>query len=475
MQSAIECREFAISPARTQTLMSRDVEAPGPAPGPARPEDVEIRVYEAESRLYTVLYPAEKFEIVHGFWMNAGVGLPSRMAERNLACLDSLKQISYEDDATFPRPGFQGQSHKALQERIASLLDRAPLNPHRTAKPSADDVYLFPTGMAGIYKLHTYLLRNHNEKSVLFGMAFHATAHVFAEYGPGYKFFGLGTDRDLDDLESYLEAESQENRKVQTVFAEFPTNPNLVVPDLTRLRVLADKYDFILCIDDTISGFANVDLLDAADVLTTSLTKAFSGYADVIAGSVVLNPCSRKYRELKSLFQEHYVCEFYHLDAEVLLHNSNDYLQRTAILNHNAAALTSYLHARSRSPTSPIVKIHYPPYLPSLQNYNTYLRPTTPDLTPGYGCLFTIEFEDSPTTAAFYDNINVHCGPHLGAHLTLAMPYTTMIYGNFMKWATQYGLRGEQIRISVGLEETNLLLEDFSIALDAAEKVKAGR
>ena len=45
-------------------------------------------------------------------------------------------------------------------------------------------------------------------------------------------------------------------------------------------------------VDDTVSSFANVDVMAHADILVTSLTKAFSGYSDVLGGSVVLNPLS---------------------------------------------------------------------------------------------------------------------------------------------------------------------------------------
>jgi cystathionine gamma-synthase len=101
------------------------------------------------------------------------------------------------------------------------------------------------------------------------------------------------------------------------------------------------------------------------------------------------------------------------------------------------------------------------------------MRPATVDFTPGYGCLFSIEFEDQPTTIAFYDHLNVHKGPHLGAPFTLAFAYTTCGYANKLDWAAEYGLKPTQIRVSAGLEDIRTLLEEFRIAIEAADKVKA--
>lgn len=49
------------------------------------------------------------------------------------------------------------------------------------------------------------------------------------------------------------------------------------------------------------------------------------------------------------------------------------------------------------------------------------------------------------------------------------MPYVKGIYLKTLDWAAEYGLKESQIRVSVGLEDTQLLLEDFKIALAAAD------
>ncbi|KIX07117.1 uncharacterized protein Z518_05094 [Rhinocladiella mackenziei CBS 650.93] len=107
-------------------------------------------------------------------------------------------------------------------------------------------------------------------------------------------------------------------------------------------------------------------------------------------------------------------------------------------LNHNASSLADYLH-------SAVHKVHYPSVIDSGVHYRQFMRHTTPDFTPGYGCLFSVELEDLPTTIAFYDSLNVHNNVHLGAPFTLAFAYTMCTYAQMLDWAATYGLEPTQI------------------------------
>lgn len=162
------------------------------------------------------------------------------------------------------------------------------------------------------------------------------------------------------------------------------------------------------------TSFVNVDVLHMADILTTSPAKSFNGYADVIAGSVILKPNGRHYTEVKSLFAHRYTPELHVADVRTILQNNTDYLDRTITLNANAASIVSYLKGCAKDPDSAIKAFHYPTTLPSCKNYASFLRRPTPEFpTPGYGCLFSVELRDLPSTVTFYDNLNVHKSVHL--------------------------------------------------------------
>lgn len=404
---------------------------------------------------------------VIAYWRNTGVGISSRLAEESMKHIELLHEVV---DESLP-PAYQlCAAQSILQERIATLMNRAPAGPPRAANVAPSDVYLFQSGMASIYCVHEYLLSKYNSKTVLFGFAFHSTPHVFEDFGPGYRFLSVGSTEQLDELEIFAKEEAKEGRQLQAVWTEFPSNPLLAVPDLGRLRELADEHDFLLIVDDTIGSFCNVDLLPVADIIVTSLTKSFNGYADLLGASAVLNPTLRKYKELKALFEEKYHNDFYNLDAEQLEWNSRDYMSRSVTLNANAAALAAYFQPLALDPSSSVKKVYYPSTNTSISNYTPYMRQPTPEFTPGYGCLMSVEFENMDATIAFIENLNVHLGPHLGAHLTLALPYVKALYGLALEDVEKEGLRETQIRVAVGLEDTEELVETFRDAVVKADE-----
>jgi cystathionine gamma-synthase len=54
------------------------------------------------------------------------------------------------------------------------------------------------------------------------------------------------------------------------------------------------------------------------------------------------------------------------------------------------------------------------------------------------------------------------------------MAYVKGLYSKQLDWAAKYGLKESQIRISVGLESSESLLEAFEIAMRAADETKGG-
>lgn len=78
---------------------------------------------------------------------------------------------------------------------------------------------------------------------------------------------------------------------IKALFTETPSNPLLRTADLRRLRALADKFGFVIVVDDTVGSWVNVDVMGGrgggggyADVVVSSLTKWFSGRANVMGG-----------------------------------------------------------------------------------------------------------------------------------------------------------------------------------------------
>lgn len=463
LEAAQECSNFITMPSRPDGLETIPSEV------------VSIRAFEfGPIRIFAIFFPTDKTRQAKPFWVNAGIGISSRRAEQALKHIDTFRQIAVE---TAPTESDKGLQYK-LCERITTFLERARIDRpfalvHDWKRISASsDIYIFSTGMAAIYYVHTFLLkwRTTQSKTVMFGVPFHSTPHVFAEFGPGLEWMGLGTE--YDELEEFLKSEAAEGRPVLAVWTESPSNPLLVSSDLNRLRKLADKYKFALVVDETIGGFCNVDVLPIADIVVTSLTKSFSGYADVMGGSAVLNPSSPLAQEIKPTFDKFYHNDMYNTDMEAFLKNSEDYLPRSKVLNDNANALAQHLDDLSKDPKNTVRKVYYPTVSPTLSNYQAFMCPATKDFTPGYGCLFSVELDNLDSAIAFYDNLHVHHGPHLGAHRTLALPYTKAMYDKNLEEMEKWNLYPTQIRISVGLEPIDELKAVFDHAVKKADEAR---
>ncbi|KAK3329747.1 pyridoxal phosphate-dependent transferase [Apodospora peruviana] len=440
--------------------------------------ELKFRVVDVGGvRLYVVVFPISKFKGIIGIWQVSGTGISTRLAEELLKHVDEMSVVDFEatgetEPLIVPETTYLAETnaHEKLRERIWALLKRSPIKP---TDVSPNDVYLYSTGMSAILGLHKALMAIQEGSVVAIGAVFHHTWNLFEEAPAGFKHFGPADVKSgvVDKVEAYLINEAEAGRRISYLFVEFPSNPLEISVDLKALRELAVKYKFPLVVDETIGSFCNVDVLPAADVVITSLTKSFSGYANVMGGSVVLNPSSIFYHSaLKPTFMTTYHNEYFSGDASRLLSNSDDYLSRSAILNRNALALANLVHSYC-TPSGPVTDMLYPPFTDTAASYRSFMRPATPAFTPGYGCLLSIDFDSKDSAIVFYDALNVYKGPHLGAHLTLAVPFNDLVWGDpthcDVAYHRAYGLRTEQVRISVGLEDEQDLVEAFKAALHA--------
>ncbi|RFU73624.1 cystathionine gamma-synthase [Trichoderma arundinaceum] len=443
------------------------------------PEKLTFKCVDiAGHRVYAVLYEPMHTKSLLLSWGAPGIGLSIRSAENLLKNIDTLVEVPFDDYKNPPAPTFtpEGPAHQLLRENINQLVHRAAINPE-LVKSQPSDVRLFPTGMAGIFHTTNLIQEYRPGTNVVLGVVFHNTHHHLVEESPnGFKFVGKVDKEGLDELETWLDGETKEDRKVSFIIVEFPGNPTLESTDLPRLKKLSEKHGFVLIVDDTLAGFGNVDVLAYSDILLTSLTKSFNGRADVLGGSIVLNPLSPHYSELSSRFAKSFKNELYEADAKVLLANSSDFLQRTRRLNRNAEAMATFLHRTIGRDDSPVVRVQYPTLLADKSNFDRFLRRSTPELpNPGYGCLLNVEFESAETARAFYDKCGFYSSPHLGGHVTIMLAYNMMMFGKKPKEREQFrglGAIEESIRISAGLEDPEDLIDTLKEALDAAVEVK---
>ena len=120
---------------------------------------------------------------------------------------------------------------------------------------------------------------------------------MFEKWGPGCTFLGNGLADDIAALSSLLSSSraTDNPRPVLALICEFPSNPLLRSADLVAIRKLADEYGFVIIVDETVGNFVNVEVMEFADIVVSSLTKVFSGETNVMGGRCVPAPLSAGY------------------------------------------------------------------------------------------------------------------------------------------------------------------------------------
>ncbi|KAF8069014.1 pyridoxal phosphate-dependent transferase [Lyophyllum atratum] len=388
---------------------------------------------------------------------------------------------------------FASSAKRALRRRVAGVLIRdtnfdcqgEPCAGDETllvgpssrgvADVSENDVYLYPTGMAAIWSAHHIISAvRPAAKNVCFGFPYTDTLKILEKWGPGCHFFGGGLDAEIDELEAILEKEAALNPgtpPILALFTEFPSNPLLRSGNLPRLRALADKYDFLIVIDETIGNFVNVEVLPYADIVVSSLSKVFSGVANVMGGGLVLNPRCRHYTALKAYMDSTFEDLYFNEDAIYMERNSRDFQRRIKIIDFNTEAVCDFLRSRSLpggAAGGVIKEVFYPKYI-TPENYEA-CRIKTPGAEGGFGGMFSLTFTSLAASHAFFDALSCHKGPSLGTNFTLACPFTILAHYAELDWAAKYGVEEGLVRVSVGMEETQSLLNSFEMALKAAEQ-----
>ena len=115
--------------------------------------------------------------------------------------------------------------------------------------------------------------------SQLYGGTYTMFDNILPEYGINAKKV------DITDLKV---VENSIDDKTRAIYCETVTNPGLVVADVTALSEIAHKHGIPLIVDATFTTSAIQKSFDfGADIVVYSLTKWMSGHGRVIAGAVI--------------------------------------------------------------------------------------------------------------------------------------------------------------------------------------------
>lgn len=158
----------------------------------------------------------------------------------------------------------------ALEKNLASLEDAA----HGVC---------FSSGVAGIDAILKGLRSGDHVVSTddLYGGTFRLFKEVFEPFGLTFSFVDM---TDLDAVEQVLTPDTR------LLWVETPTNPLLHVSDIAALCDLADAHDIDVAVDNTFaSPYLQQPLTLGADLVLHSATKYLGGHSDLVLGAVCTN------------------------------------------------------------------------------------------------------------------------------------------------------------------------------------------
>jgi len=282
---------------------------------------------------------------------------------------------------------------------------------------------------------------------------YQASHELFTQILPRY---GIGaTLIDAVDGEAYRAALRPETR---VVYIESPNNPLLEITDIAAIARLAQEHGALAVVDNTFaSPYNQTPLALGADIVVHSMTKYLGGHADVTAGILVgrrdlLLELRRRFRIYGPVLDP--------FAAWLVLRGIRTLGLRMERHNQNALGL-----ARALAPHPKIERVHYPGLAdhPGHALARRQMR--------GFGGMVSIEVRGGSAAGARVIEAlrTAVLAVSLGSVETLVThPASTTSVGIPAPDRARAGIREGLIRISVGLEDLEDLVEDFSQALQKA-------
>lgn len=141
--------------------------------------------------------------------------------------------------------------------------------------------FAFASGLAAIDAVIKLLTAGDEILAVddIYGGAFRLFTHIYQKFGIRVNY------TDTTDTEQVAKAITS---KTKLIWIETPTNPTLKISDIRAIAAIAKAHNILLCVDNTFASPAAQKPLElGADIVVHSATKYLAGHSDVIAGIVV--------------------------------------------------------------------------------------------------------------------------------------------------------------------------------------------
>lgn len=268
-------------------------------------------------------------------------------------------------------------------------------------------------------------------------------------------FPSFGIEVDFVDGDDPVSWQERLKPNTKAFYVETISNPLLQVADLKAVVGFAKEHNIVSLVDNTFASPVNFRPPEwGFDLSLHSCTKYLNGHSDIVAGGVI----GRAYLVEKIKHRLDHMGGTLDPHACYLLHRGIKTLAvRMRHQNESALAIANFLEANST-----VKKVNYP----GLASHPQHGRAR--ELFDGFSGMLSFELEGDVADAdRFMQNTTIPIvAPSLGGVETLiTRPATTSHAGLSADERRQLGISDNLIRVSVGIESTEDLIEDFTRAM----------
>lgn len=354
--------------------------------------------------------------------------------------------------ATFAHPALgqsTGYDYSRLKNPTRDYLEKLV-----ASLDHAEFGFAYNCGLAAITALFDAIILNEKEGERI---------HVVCSddlYGGTERFLNtigkkLGFDTtytDTTELENVRRA-SKQNTKI--IFIETPGNPLMKITDIKKTAEYAHSIGAILIVDNTfLTPYLQQPILLGADVVVQSGTKFLCGHNDTLAGFVTTN--DKNLAEKLEIITKTTGSALPPFDSYMIVRGIKTLSVRLDRQCENALKIVEALKKNPR------VKGILFPGLPESKGYEISKTQAT-----GFGSMISFYVDSSETVARVLKNVKIiHFAESLGGIDTLITYPATQTHVDVPEEErNKRGITDTLLRLSVGIENADDLIEDLSQAL----------
>lgn len=374
----------------------------------------------------------KKTKLIHG-------GIPTD--PQTGAVSTPIYQVStYKQDEVGKHKGFEysrsgNPTRHALEELIKDL-------------EGGERGFAFGSGMAAITAV--MMLFNSGDHVVLTDDVYGGTYRVMTKV-----LNRLGIESTFVDSSNPASIEEAIRENTKAVYIETPTNPLLKITDIKEAAALAKKHDLHTIVDNTFSTpYWQNPLALGADIVLHSATKYLGGHSDVVAGLVVVN--SDQLAEDLFFVQNSTGGVLGPQDSWLLIRGIKTLGLRMEEHEINTKKIVDFLLQHPK-----VSKVYYPG-LESHPNHEIAKAQAS-----GFGGMVSFDVGSEANADRLLTNTKYFTlAESLGAVESLISVPARMTHASIPKdRRDELGITDGLVRISVGLEDVEDLIEDIDQAL----------